>query len=322
MRKVLIAVAAFVVVVAGAALPSGAGGFMEYVVTIDPTSGEAGTEVTFTPTDACPSINTGAVANAPGDYSAAVSRVQEPSSPSDFVADTLVDGDGDGDWELTYSVPSDEPEGEITFYAFCLYEQWPIDVIAEGTTAAVPDDYVITAQYEPVVFTVTAPPVTTTTTSTIVTTTTTTAPAPAIVASPTNVFPGDTIAVNASGFKPGSDVVITLESDPVNLGTFVADSAGRIATNIVVPTDFPAGNHTIKLTGTDIGGAVLVLTTGITVGSRIQVVTTTAARAATTGTLPQTGSPVTEPALLIGGALVLAGAGALVAARRRRTSAR
>ena len=291
-----------------------------YELTIDPTSGLAGTEVTFTPTDTCPSINTGAVANAPGDYYAALSRIQEPSSPSDFVADTLVDGDGD--WELSYTVPSDEAEGAITFYGFCLYEQWP-DTQPEGTTAAVPADYFITAEYEPVTFTVTAPPITTTTTSTIVTTTVTSPPTPTIVAAPTNVLPGDTIAVNASGFKPGSNVVITLESDPVNLGTYVADSAGRIATNIVVPTDFPAGNHSIKLTGTDIGGAVLVLTTGITVGSRIQVVTTTAAPAATTtGTLPQTGSSVTEPALLIGGALVLAGAGALVAARRRRSSAR
>lgn len=316
MRKVLIALAASVVVIAAATLPASAGGPTMLVMTIDPTSGEVGTEITFTPTDACPSINTGAVANAPGDYYAAVSREEEPSSPSDFVADTLVDGDGL--WELTYTVPTDEDETELTFYGFCLYEQWP-DI--EGTTAAVPDDYFITAEYAPVDFDVTAPPVTTTTTSTMVTTTVTSPPAPTIVATPTSVFPGDTIAVNASGFKPGSNVVITLESDPVNLGTFVADSAGRIATNIVVPTDFPAGNHTIKLTGTDIGSAVLVLTTGITVGSRIQVVTTTAAPA-TTGTLPQTGSPVTEPALLIGGALVLAGAGALVAARRRRSSAR
>ena len=67
--------------------------------------------------------------------------------------------------------------------------------------------------------------------------------------------PATPIRLDAAGFKPGSDVVITLESDPVNLGTFVADSAGRIATSVVVPADFPAGNHTLKLTGTDIAGA-------------------------------------------------------------------
>lgn len=319
MRKVLIAVAAFVVVIAGATLPAGAGTENMYTITVDPTSGPAGTLATFTPDDFCPGINTGAVANAPGDYSAAIARTPEPSSPSDFVADTLVDGEGG--WELTYEIPADEPEGEITFYGFCLVEDWPVEL--EGTTAAVPEDYWVTATYEPVVFTVTAPPVTTTTTSTIVSTTTTSAPAPALVASPTNVFPGDTIAVNASGFAPGSNVVITLESDPVNLGTYVADSAGRIATNIVVPADFPAGNHTLRLTGTDIAGAIVVLTTGVTVGSRIQVPSTTVTPTTTAATtLPRTGSSVTEPALLIGGALVLAGAGALVAARRRKAATR
>jgi len=120
-------------------------------------------------------------------------------------------------------------------------------------------------------------------------------------------------------------VVITLESDPVNLGTFVADSAGRIATNVVVPADFPVGLHSLKLTGTDIAGAVLVLSTGITVASRIQVAPTSATTAApvasSSGTLPRTGSSAPEPALLAGAGLVLLGSVALLAARRRRASA-
>lgn len=322
MRKALLVLATFLAVFSTAAMPVEAGESMP-TFTIDPTSGEAGTVVTFTSQTPCPLQRTdSAVVNAPGDNHAAISRVAEPSS-GDFLADTLVDP-STGDWSLTYTIPGGEPAGDITFYAFCLYENYP--VIAEGAASAVPADSFITATYLPQTFTVTLPPATTTTTTTTTApSTTTTAPAPSLLASPINVDQGGTIAVEASGFKPGSNVVITLESDPVNLGTFVADSAGRIATNVVVPADFPTGPHTLKLTGTDIAGAVLVLSTGITVASRIQVAptsATTAAPAATSsGTLPQTGSSATEPALLAGAGLVLLGSVALLAARRRRASA-
>jgi LPXTG-motif cell wall-anchored protein len=324
MRKVLIALGALVVAVAAAALPAGAGNIpMDHVFTISPITGETGTVVTFTATDFCPVLTrtpTGASVNAVDDTTAAISRVADPSSPSDFLADTLADPDGD--WSLDYTIPDTEPVGDITFYAFCLVDLGP-PAQTEGATAAIPTDYRVSAEYAPVVFTVAAPPASSTTTTSTSTTTTTTAPAPTITANPTNVSPGDSIAVTATGFAPGSNVVITLESDPVNLGSYVADSAGRIATSIVVPADFPAGNHTIKLTGTSVAGAVLVLTTGITVASHIQTPTTTVATVvATTTSLPQTGSSFTEPALIAGGALVLVGAVAVLAARRRRSSAR
>ena len=61
-----------------------------------------------------------------------------------------------------------------------------------------------------------------------------------------------------------------------------------------------------------------------TVASRIQVAptsaTTAAPVAASRGTLPQTGSSATEPALLAGAGLVLLGSVALLAARRRRAA--
>lgn len=322
MRKPLMALLTLVVVLGAAVVPAGAGLAMDYVVTINPTTGVAGTDVTFTSQDACPNINTlFAATNAPGDTYAAISLVPGPGE-ADFVADALAAGDGS--WTLTYTVPASEPAGDITFYAFCLSESFP--VFADGAASAVPADYFITASYLPVTFTVTVPPTTTTTTtSTSTTSTTAPPPAPSLLASPLTVTQGGTIAVEASGFKPGSNVVITLESDPVNLGTFVADSAGRIATNVVVPADFPVGLHTLKLTGTDIAGAVLVLSTGITVASRIQVAPTSATTAApvasSSGTLPRTGSSAPEPALLAGAGLVLLGSVALLAARRRRASA-
>ena len=320
-RKPLVALLALVVVLGAAVVPAGAGIAMDYVVTINPTTGVAGTDVTFTSQDACPNVNTlFAATNAPGDSYAAISLVPEPGE-TDFVADTLTAGDGS--WTLTYPVPANEPVGDITFYAFCLAESFPVGSGIDGAASAVPADYFITASYLPVTFTVTVPP-TTTTTSTSTTSTTAPPPAPSLLASPLTVTQGGTIAVEASGFKPGSNVVITLESDPVNLGTFVADSAGRLATNVVVPADFPVGLHTLKLTGTDIGGAVLVLSTGITVASRIQVAPTSATTAApvasSSGTLPRTGSSATEPTLLAGAGLVLLGSVALLAARRRRAS--
>jgi LPXTG-motif cell wall-anchored protein len=317
MRKVLIALAAFAAVATGAAIPAAAGGEMTYQVSIDPETGPPETVVTFTSEDGCPSQNTGdVVANAPGDSFGAISLDPEPSDASDFLADAAVDGEGQ--WEVQYTIPADAEPGEITFYSFCVVEDWPPDV----ETAAVPEDFYISAYYESSVFTVTeAPPVTSTTTTSTTQPTTTTTVAPKLVASPTTVAPGGTIAVSASGFKPGTNVVITLESDPVNLGTFVADSFGNIAANVRVPADFPAGPHTLKLTGTDIAGAVLVLSTGITVASQIQVTTTVAAAVTTFSTLPATGTSFTTPALVVGGALVLLGAVAIVAARRRRASA-
>ena len=316
-RKILLAVTALVVVLAAAAVPAGAGRAM-LQLSISPTTGDAGTVVTFTPEDACPNVNNNqdAATNAPGDSYAAIALVADPD-PADFVADTVTDLDGF--WSLTYTVPEDEPAGDITFYGFCLYENFPTQV----TVAAVPDDSFITASYDPVVFTTTVPETTTTTSSTS-TTSTTAAPAPTLVASPTSVLQGGTIAIDAKGFKPGSEVVVTLESDPVNLGTFVADSAGRIATSVVVPTDFPTGAHTLKLTGVGIAGSVLVLSTGINVASNIQVAPTTAppaAAPATAATLPQTGSSMaTTPALVIAAGLVLLGSVAVLAARRRRAS--
>ncbi len=316
MRKILIALAAFAALTTVAALPSGAGFAMGYVVTIAPTTGEAGTQVTFTPTDLCPTNWGGAGVSQPGDTLAAISLSPDPVDPSDFLADTVTDSEGD--WSLDYTIPASSPAGDITFYAFCLYHLWPATDFAEG----VPADYYVLAEYDPVTFTVTVPVTTTSTSTTSTSTTTTTAaPAPIVTVSPTTVFPGDTVAVNAAGFQPGSSVAITLESDPISLGSYVADSAGRIATNITIPADFPAGAHTLKLTGTSIAGSVLVLSTGITVASRVQATTTTVATVApATTTLPQTGTSFTEPALIAGAALVLVGAGAVLVARRRSTS--
>ncbi len=318
MRKSLFAAAAVVVTLASATLPAGAGTQMDPVVTISPTRGESGTVVTFTPTDLCPSDTDLRAANAPGDAHAAIAREPEPAE-DEFLADAPVDLDGD--WTLDYTVPASEALGDVTFYAFCLREPYDRPAI---DTAAVSPDWIVETAYAPVVFTVTPASTTTTTTTPSSTTSTARPPAPAILASPLTVFAGESIAVEASGFAPGSTVAITLESDPVNLGTFVADSAGRLAASVVVPTDFPAGAHTLKLTGTDIAGAVLVLSTGITVASRIQVAPTPApapaAPAPAATTRPQTGSPVAGPALAAG-ALMLAGAASVAVARRRRASA-
>jgi LPXTG-motif cell wall-anchored protein len=325
MRKFLLAMAAFVVALAASAVPSGAGLSM-YDFSISPTTGPAGTEATFASETPCPvsTILNGATTSAVGDTTAAISLEPAPG-PGDFLADTLTDGSGT--WSIDYTIPGATPPGDLTFYAFCLLE-------TSSPVGGIPVSATTTATYRPQVFTVTAPATTTTTstststTSTSTSTTSTTAAPnkPALVATPTTVFPGDPIAVNATGFKPGSNVVITLESDPVNLGSYVADSAGKIATNVVVPADFPAGAHTLKLTGTDIAGAVLVLSTGVTVASRIQPAPTTAApttvAAATTGTLPTTGSSFTEPALAGAAVLVLGGSIVLLAARRRRASLR
>jgi primary-amine oxidase len=63
------------------------------------------------------------------------------------------------------------------------------------------------------------------------------------------VAPGAAQTASAGGFTPGETVSAVMHSDPVDVGTFVADSEGEVTVQFVVPSDTPAGEHTLVLTG-------------------------------------------------------------------------
>jgi uncharacterized repeat protein (TIGR02543 family) len=109
-----------------------------------------------------------------------------------------------------------------------------------------------------------------------------------------------TVTVTGSGFTPGEPVIVVLHSDPVVLGTLVADAAGNVSGSFVIPAGTPAGAHTVVATGT---------LSGVQASVAIVVPADPAALAAT-GADPY-------PALGWGTAAVLLGALALLLRRRR-----
>ncbi|AEE44791.1 Ig-like domain-containing protein [Cellulomonas fimi] len=129
----------------------------------------------------------------------------------------------------------------------------------------------------------------------------TTQPSGTVATATTSLAPGTSTEMVARGFTPGETVAFYLHSDPILLGTAVADAAGVARLVVTVPVGAAAGAHH-------------VLAIGGTSGSWSQLAVTLAAPAAR-GTLPVTGA---EPwALAATAAVTVAVGGALLLARRR-----
>ena len=115
------------------------------------------------------------------------------------------------------------------------------------------------------------------------------------------VTSGGTVTLTGGGYLPFSTVTVVMFSDPVVLGTTTADAYGTISVTVSLPAGV-TGEHDLVASGVDPSGKPHNLTMAVTV-------------AAGPG-LPDTGSDIALPAL--GGlAALAAGAGLLVAARRR-----
>ncbi|WP_116453173.1 LPXTG cell wall anchor domain-containing protein [Blastococcus litoris] len=131
----------------------------------------------------------------------------------------------------------------------------------------------------------------------------TVAPGTTLTPDDKGVAPGEKRMLRLSGYLPNEVVTLVLHSTPQNLGTFTADSSGTITVAFTVPAGTPAGAHNLVVTRAD-GTTVTYPVTVAKAGPR----------------LASTGADVTVP-LVLGGGLVLAGAGALVVARRRSQGA-
>jgi hypothetical protein len=118
--------------------------------------------------------------------------------------------------------------------------------------------------------------------------------------------PGEAVTISGSGFAPGSEVTITIESTPQTLTTVSADADGAFTATVQIPTDLSPGSHTLKATGVTPDGATLVLSTEVTVAG-------TGAELAETGEgVPRT---VFIVAAALAGVLLLGTVGLLVRAR-------
>jgi len=114
---------------------------------------------------------------------------------------------------------------------------------------------------------------------------------------------GEQVTLTGDGYLPGSTIQLIVYSTPVSLGTTVADAAGRFSATVTVPTALASGTHHLVAAGVDADGNPRYLVTEILVSGG-------------TG-LAYTGF---SPAPYLGGGLVLllAGAGLVLAGRRRR----
>ena len=90
------------------------------------------------------------------------------------------------------------------------------------------------------------------------------------------------------GFPPRAPLVAELFSDPVQLGTTVADASGRFRMVVTVPLDTSPGRHTLRVRG--VGGTPFADTS--------LLVTPRAALRAQTATLSRTGADFTRWARL------------------------
>jgi hypothetical protein len=100
---------------------------------------------------------------------------------------------------------------------------------------------------------------------------------------------------------PFQKVTLVLHSTPRVLGTFTADANGVLTIPLTIPADV-LGSHSLNLVDEQ--------------GTTIAALPLTVARTSSAAELAWTGTDVTVP-LALGGALVVAGAGAIVLARRR-----
>lgn len=117
------------------------------------------------------------------------------------------------------------------------------------------------------------------------------------------VLAGQSVRIAGGGFNPGATIRITIESDPVTLGTVTADGNGAFSAMAAIPTRFPNGDHTLKATGISRNGT-LVLSQAVVVQGG-------------TSALPVTGSSTTV-ALLVGASLVGAGGLLVILTRHGR----
>ena len=152
---------------------------------------------------------------------------------------------------------------------------------------------------------VSTPPAGTPATSTPSTSTPAGTPVTSTVAVP-QIVAGKQQTVTIGGFQPYEMVHGVLRSTPVDLGTVQADANGNATFTFTVPAGLETGTHSVTMTG-------------LTSGTEQAVTFTVTAPAAATGGLAYTGSEVV-PLVALGGGLLVAGAGAVTVARRRRTA--
>lgn len=126
---------------------------------------------------------------------------------------------------------------------------------------------------------------------------------------------GEAVTVSGSGWQPGSQVTLTLLSQPRQLGTAQVAQDGTFSTTVTIPDDVRPGRHTLRIAGTGEDGQPR------TADIRLQIRPAAPPEDAPPDERPPalaaTGADLGTGAL-VGLGLLAAGGGAVFAARRRQ----
>lgn len=147
------------------------------------------------------------------------------------------------------------------------------------------------------------------------------APKPHISVAAGSVNAGGEIAVAGENFTPGESVAFELHSDPIALGSLVADGDGRLNGTLRIPASAPVGPHTLVAVGAEsaIEASVALQVAAATgAGTGTGSTTTPPVRGAAVTGLASTGSDVPGGILVAGLFLALCGG---VLLRRRAAKA-
>lgn len=330
MRRISIGAAAAVVLAgtafAGPVATSSAQACTGYTVpTLNPTSGPPGTAVTISAgADTSGCVPTPVLAEGFDVFVTIGTASQTPYASALATAQV----NPDGSWSTVWNVPGGQPLGATQLFATVWGDYMNVSPGLASGSEWVALDYPalnfnvtgsVTTTASSVVTTSTT--VASTSTTSVGSTSTTAGGSTSTTVAPPNcwvsdatLLPSEQFTIFGVGFAPGTKVEFWMESTPILLGTAVASAVGEVSAAYAVPVGMATGSHTVRLVGTAVGGGVLNLTTGVTVGAAAGATTTTT-RAPSTGTLPRTGaSPV--PLAATGLALVALGAGVLELRRR------
>lgn len=72
-----------------------------------------------------------------------------------------------------------------------------------------------------------------------------------------DMYSGQVATINVDQLQPGSTVLPSIHSTPIDLGTYVADSNGILQDTITIPSNAPAGYHTLHIFATSKSGEAI-----------------------------------------------------------------
>lgn len=141
---------------------------------------------------------------------------------------------------------------------------------------------------------------------------------PSVSLSTSTVAAGGSLDITATGLTPGASYEIVLHSEPVVLGTTVADDTGTLSlTRTTIPGSTPAGAHTVTVASAADPGTVLARA-ALTVTGAATTPGTSGGSSASGGVLATTGGEAPIGLLAAAGLLTLAGATLWMSRRRHR----